>query len=189
MKIAIDADGCIFNTIAAIVEMYNDDFKYYDDFTPIKWWEVNTWNFEECTCATREDINKYFSQPRFFRNVTYMDWAKEVLEELNKEYDLVIISAGNKPNLRAKEEYFKEHLPFCEFIGVDLNIYQDKSHIDMRDVFVFIDDSISNLKTSNAMIKICFGDEYPWNKDWTGVRKKNWTDVKEFIKELRGDEE
>ena len=188
-KIICDADGVILNSIAAICSLYNDDFKYYDNFTPIKWWEVNTWDFEECNCANREYIDKYFCQPRFFKMVTFMDWAKETLEELSKEYEIVIVSAGRIPNLRAKEEFFKEHLSFCKFIGVDLDKYPDKSHIDMSDALLFLDDVSANLKTSNAPIKACFGEEYSWNEDWTGFRVRNWRDVKDLIKELKGDGE
>lgn len=187
-KIYCDADGVILNSIAAICSLYNDDFKYYKDFTPVKWWEINTWDFEECKCANREYIDMYFTQPRFFRTVTYMDWAKEVLTELSKEFEIVIVSAGKKPNLKAKEEFFKEELPFCTFLGVDMDVYVDKSHIDMSDG-IFLDDVSTNLKTSNAMIKICFGDEYVWNEDWSGIRKKNWNDVRDFIRELKGDGE
>lgn len=39
-KLYIDFDGCVVNTIAAICQMYNEDFKYYKDFKPVKWWEV-----------------------------------------------------------------------------------------------------------------------------------------------------
>lgn len=41
-KLYIDFDGCVVNTIAAICQMYNEDFKYYKDFKPVKWWEVET---------------------------------------------------------------------------------------------------------------------------------------------------
>lgn len=188
-KIYCDADGVILNSIAAICSMYNEDFKYYDGFTPVKWWEVNTWDFEECSCASKEYIDSYFTQPRFFKVVTYMDWAKEVLDELKDEYEIVIVSAGKIPNLRVKKEFFKENLPYCTFIGVDSDVYPDKSHIDMSDGVLFMDDTSSNLRTCNAPIKACFGDEYSWNEDWNGFRVRNWNDVREFIRELKGDGE
>lgn len=188
-KIYCDADGVLLNSIAAICSMYNDDFKYYDNFTPVKWWEVDTWAFKECNCANRNQIVSYFQQPRFFRTVTYMDWAKEVLDELKNEYEIVIVSLGKVPNLRAKEEFFKENLPYCTFIGVNSEIYPDKSHIDMSDGILFLDDVSANLRTSNAIIRACFGDEYSWNEDWNGLRLKNWNDVRKFIKELKGDGE
>lgn len=180
-KLYVDYDGTIVNTISKICELYNEDFKFYKNFHPIKWWEINTWDFVECDCATPEYINTYFNQPRFFRNITYMDWAKEVLDELKEDYDITIVSSGYSPNLKAKEVWIKENLPYCNFIGVNLKKFNDKSHIDMADG-IFIDDSAHNLLTSNALINICFGDEYEWNKNWTGLRCKNWNDIKTFLK-------
>ena len=53
-------DGCIVNTIKAICEMYNEDFKYYKKFRHIDWWEINTWNFEECNCAKPSYIDSIY---------------------------------------------------------------------------------------------------------------------------------
>lgn len=180
-KLYVDFDGVIVNTIAAIVTMYNDDFKYYKDYKPVKWWKVKTWNFAECSCATPEYIDKYFNQPRFFNRLTYMDWAKEILNELKNTYKITIVSAGYSPNLYGKSIWIKDKLPFCEFIGVNLKEHEDKSCVDMSDG-IFIDDSFHNLSTSNALFNICFGDEYAWNKDWKGVRCKNWHDVRDLLK-------
>ena len=180
-KIFVDFDGTIVNTVSCIVSLYNEDFKYYKKFVPIKWWEVNTWDFTECNCATPEQINTYFNQQRFFNGLEYMDWAKEILDKLNNEnYDITIVSSGYSPNLKAKEIWISKNLPYCKFIGVNLKEYKDKSHIDMSDG-IFIDDSSHNLITSNAKIKICFGDEYEWNKDWNGIRCFNWTDVQNYL--------
>ena len=48
----VDFDSTIVNTIASICELYNEDFKYYKAFHPVKWWEVETWDFQECNCTT-----------------------------------------------------------------------------------------------------------------------------------------
>lgn len=180
-KIFVDFDGVIVNTIASICETYNEDFKYYEDFTPVKWWEVDTWNFEECECASTEYINTYFNQQRFFDRLTYMDWAKETLDELQEDFDITIVSSGYPPNLKAKEIWIQENLPYCKFIGVNLEEHIDKRFVNMQDG-IFIDDSAMNLVTSNALVNICFGEEYSWNRNWTGFRCKNWNDVKRFLK-------
>lgn len=161
--------------------MYNEDFQYYKKYQHIDWWEVNTWDFKECKCATTEYINTYFNQQRFFDRLEYMDWAKETLDELNEIYDITIVSSGYSPNLKAKEKWVKMNLPYCDFIGVNLKKYDDKSHINMSDG-IFIDDSAKNLATSNAKFKICFGDLYPWNYFWDGKRCFNWkADVKNLL--------
>ena len=182
-KIFLDYDGCIVNTIKCICSLYNEDFQYYKNFIHINWWEVNTWSFTECNCATPEYINTYFNQQRFFDRIEYMDWAEKILDILKEDFEITIVSSGYSPNLIAKEKWVKEHLPYCIFIGVNLKEYKDKSHIDMSDS-IFIDDSVNNLETSNAAIKICFGDEYPWNNKWKGIRCANWHEVENYIERV-----
>lgn len=179
-KLYIDMDGVIISTVERIVEMYNEDFRYYKKFVPVNWWEVNTWEFAECKCATPEYINTYFNQPRFFSGVKEMFFVKDILKELSGEYDIVVVTSGFRPNLAQKEKWIKDNLPFCEFIGVNMKKHKDKSHVDMKGG-IFIDDSYSNLSTSNADFKICFGDVFSWNEKWDGTRCYNWIDVKEMI--------
>lgn len=150
---------------------------------PVKWWEVYTWDFTECNCASKEYINTYFNQQRFFDRVEYMDWAKNILDKLSEKYDITIVSSGYSPNLKAKEIWIKNNLPYCEFIGVNLKKYKDKSHVDMSDG-IFVDDSMSNLITSNAKIKICFGDVYPWNENWNSIRCYNWQELGKYIENI-----
>ena len=182
-KIFLDYDGCVVNTIKKIVDLYNEDFQYYKKFREVNWWEVETWGFDECSCTTREYINTYFNQPRFFENLEYMPWARQIIDKLKEYYKIIIVSCGYSPNLIGKEKWIKENLPFCDFIGVNFKEFSDKSHIDMSNG-IFIDDSANNLITSNAELKICFGDEYGWNKNWTGIRCANWYDIWNFISKL-----
>ena len=179
-------EGCIVNTIKAIVDIYNEDFQYYKKFKHINWWEINTWDFIECNCTTPEYINTYFNQQRFFDRLECMDWAKKILDELSNDYDITIVSSGYSPNLVAKALWIRNNIPYCKFIGVNLKEYKDKSHIDMSDG-IFIDDSSHNLITSNAKINICFGDEYEWNRNWTGIRCANWHDIKNYLEGVNVD--
>lgn len=176
----IDFDGVIVATIDAIVDLYNEDFQYYKNFSVVNWWTVNTWGFEECKCAPKGYIDLYFNQPRFFNRLHFMPWAQEAMIELSKYYKIKIVSHGYSPNLRQKELWIKSKLPFTEFIGVNLKEHNDKSHIDMSDG-LFIDDSSKNLATSNAKECICFGDKYSWNKDWTGKRMMNWAEIRQYL--------
>ena len=176
-KIYIDLDGCVFNTIKCICDLYNEDFKYYESFKEVNWWEVESWDFHELTAANKDHINTYFNQPRFFECVEFMDWVAPIaILKLARDFDVVFVSAGYSPNLKLKEEWIADNFLFADFIGVDLREYEDKSHVDMSDG-VFIDDCAMNLETSNARFKICFGDLYEWNEEWDGVRCYNWNDV------------
>lgn len=181
-KLYLDFDGVICNTIKTIVKLYSEDFKYYKKFEPIDWSEVETWDFTELEAAKPEYIDTYFNQQRFFDNVEWMPWAKDIIEKLSEIYDIKVCSAGYYPNLVGKVNWLEKNMPYAEFIGVNFKNYSDKSHVDMSDG-IFIDDSAKNLITSNAETKICFGDVYEWNKDWDGIRCANWHDVWELIGE------
>lgn len=109
--------------------------------------------------------------------------AKEILEDISKRHDITIVSTGNTPNLKAKALWINQNIPYAKFIGVNLKDYSDKSHIDMSDGFL-IDDSASNLASSNAILNICFGDKYTWNDNWNGFRIYNWTDMMKFIEDI-----
>ena len=176
-------ESCIVNTIKAIVDLYNEDFKYYKKYEYIHWTDIRTWDFLECNCAKTEYINTYFNQQRFFDKVEFMDNAEEVLKRLSKRYEIIIVSLGYSPNLRAKEYWIKEHMPYAKFIGVNMKKYKNKNHIDMLDGILYIDDKSSNLNT-NAKYQVCFGDIYDWNEDWEGKRCFNWYEVEKYIEEL-----
>lgn len=175
-----DLDGVVFDTIAAIVNLYNEDYKYYKDYKLVHWYDIESWNFEECICATYTDINNYFNQPRFFDELEYMPFADVVIPKLAEHYKIVFVSHGQQPNLVQKKELLRGIFPFAKFIGVNWNEYKDKSHIDMSDG-VFIDDSAKNLITSNAEECICFGDKYEWNEKWNGKRISNWYDMEKYL--------
>lgn len=176
----LDFDGTVVCTIKSIVDLYNQDFKYYKNFKPIEWSDIETWGFTECNCATSDYINTYFNQERFYDILEYQENAKEILDELKKHFNIKIVSMGYSPNLKGKEIWIKKNMPYAEFIGVNFKDYEDKAHIDMSGG-ILIDDSANNLITSNSDVKICYGDFYEWNKNWTGKRCFNWYEVREYL--------
>jgi 5'(3')-deoxyribonucleotidase len=91
-KLILDADGCILNSIKAIVDLYNQDYQYYKEYRPISWLDIESWNFDECTLTSRQHIDDYFNNPRFFEVVEFMENAKEVITELSDTYEIVVCS-------------------------------------------------------------------------------------------------
>jgi 5'(3')-deoxyribonucleotidase len=88
---------------------------------------------------------------------------------------------GNDDNLKYKGEWIEENLPcVTEYIPVNFSDYENKAHIDMTGQ-IFIDDCAHNLETSNAEIKILYGDIFDWNKDYKGKRCWNWTEVYDYL--------
>ena len=179
----LDYDGVIANTIKCIVGLYNEDHRYYPKFIPVDWTTVNTWRFEELSLEPYSNIDKYFSQPRFFENIEWMDNAEEVIQRLSEKYEIKVVSLGTHANLVGKQLWLINNMPYAKFIPVSIDNYTDKKHIDMSDG-VFFDDSITNLINSNAAEKVCFGEVYSWNKNWQGERCANWYDVEKYLRDL-----
>lgn len=137
----------------------------------------------------------YFNTPRFFDNLDFMYQADTFIWLLSYQFDFVIVSHGNSPNLKLKKMWIDKKLKLfinntkmlnqgsVDFIGVEFRDYDDKSHIDMSGG-IFVEDTYKNLVTSNAKHKIIFGKQYPWNTEneifgATGLgvhytRCKNW---------------
>lgn len=185
--IIIDLDGVVFDTITQITNLYNYDHVMYKEFTPVHAEDVKTWEFKELFLETPDVIDKYFNTPRFFENLPLMKSAEWIISKLAEEYKIVFCSSGSYPNLQLKRRWLSKHYPSADFIPVELPTYKDKSGVDMSNA-IFVDDCAHNLETSNAEHKICFGEVYDWNKDWNGIRCKDWEAVYQYVKELENDE-
>ncbi len=189
LAIIIDLDGVVYDTISRVVEMYNYDHVMYKDFVPVHAEDVKTWEFKELFLEPPEVIDKYFNTPRFFEDLPLMKSAEWIIGKLAENHKIVFCSSGSYPNLQLKRRWLAKHYPNADFIPVELPTYKDKSSVDMSGIeSVFIDDCSNNLKTSNAAHKICFGEVYDWNKDWNGIRCKDWEAVYQYVKELENDE-
>ncbi|WP_215240034.1 5' nucleotidase, NT5C type [Dyadobacter helix] len=89
-----------------------------------------------------EAARKLLYQPGFFRGAPLMEGALEALEELNREYEIYIVSAAMEfPNsLLEKHDWIAEHFPFISWRNIVL--CGDKSVIATD---YMIDDHLKNL--------------------------------------------
>lgn len=188
-KLFLDFDNTIVDTISAVVSLYNEDYVNHDGFVAINPKDVTSWEFTECNLATYEEIDRYFGDKRFFQRVKLYPSAGQVLRSLSHRYNITIVSHGYASNLKLKEEWIKNNLfkevfdNSCntEFIGVDWETHNDKSHVDMSNS-IFVDDSIRNLETSSAKYKILYGEYMDWNNtNIEFIRCKNWLDLNNQI--------
>ena len=188
-KLFLDFDNTIVDTIAAVVSIYNEDYASHEGFIQVDPKDVTSWEFTECNLATYEEIDKYFGDKRFFQRVKLYPSAGQVLRSLSHRYDITIVSHGYASNLKLKEEWVKDKLfkeifdNSCnaEFIGVNWETHNDKSHVDMSNS-IFVDDSIRNLETSSAKYKILYGEYMDWNNtNIEFIRCKNWLDLNNQI--------
>ena len=118
-----------------------------------------------------------------------LGWLKSIRDIYYLYLHITIVSHGYANNLKLKEECVKDKLfkeifdNSCnaEFIGVNWETHNDKSHVDMSNS-IFVDDSIRNLETSNAKYKILYGEYMDWNNtNIEFIRCKNWLDLNNQI--------
>lgn len=178
----IDFDNTLVNSIKKIVELWQRKYNGTSRYKPIHWTEIETYDFKELN-VSKDEIKEFFNTKEFFQKLEFCDNAEVIIKFLYEQgFKIVFVSMGQPENLALKKEWLSKHniLKNTEFIGIDINNYKDKSHIDMSDG-ILIDDEIRYLETSNAVKKVCFGDEYEWNRDWLGKRCWNWYEVYDFI--------
>lgn len=183
-KVYIDLDNTVFDTLDTIIYFYNEEFKYHEGFKEIEHGDVQTYDCKECNLLTKEHLKEYFDRSDFYEltdiNTIFWDVLALIVK---KGWKPVFVTVGSIPNIAAKTAWFKDSIngdDHASFIG--LADAKDKSSIDMSDG-IMIDDHPDMLNSSNAAVKICFG-EYGWNKDWKGLRAKNWKDVDKILEDL-----
>ena len=182
-RLYLDMDNTITNSTKSFCESYNILYKYHKDFIQSNWELVNTWNMQDqCTILKSEsDVLEIFETPIFFKLLKLInDNTYEVVRELNEKYQIIIASIGTPMNLSRKALYLQETLPFIKDYALLYNngIKMNKEIIQMNyPDSIFIDDHVSNLKSSNAVNKYVFGKDYPWSQTNDYERLWNWTEI------------
>lgn len=178
----IDMDNVLYDTVDAIKYMYDEDFRLYPEYENIPKEQLRSYEFTELKYLDSKRLDEYFCSGRFFDLVPCIECAEVSICMLHTlyEFPVVLVSIGTSENIKGKQQWvdaFNKGMGTnLEFIGID---HYDKSKIDMSGG-ILIDDELKNLESSNADLKICFGN-YDWNKSWDGVRANNWADVRQII--------
>lgn len=184
-KLYLDFDGTVVNSVKSFCRTYHKLYKTHPDYIVPQWYLVNEWNFQD-QCHLLQgttDVEKIFGMQLFFENLEFIDeYTYEILKELNEQYQIIICSIGTYDNISLKSQWIKDNIPFIKdsIFLVNVNSTMNKSSVNMQDS-IFIDDVAINLNSSNADLKLCFGDVKSWNKDWDGVRIFNWKGIKELL--------
>jgi 5'(3')-deoxyribonucleotidase len=181
-KIFLDFDGTLVDSIKAYCSTYNTIYKQFTGFKEAVWYNVNRYDLKD-ECPIVKNPREIFQYKIFFKFLEFMNGNTfDILRELDKHFDIHICSIGTPENLSLKCKWLQENLFFVEkYILISNGTNKmDKSIVDMSDSII-IDDHVDNLISSNAAIKICFGEEYDWNKNWDGIRCVNWSDLFNYL--------
>lgn len=171
-KIAVyfDVDGCIIKTLDIMAKYYNH---YQQPEKEITANDITSWNAKEAMPEFEpEDIEEIFKSDFFWKNVMPYDGVIKMIKTLHMsgKFDIIPTSIGSSQNIAFKTMYLNRVFPFLtnQIMLVKNNgCHPGKQIIDMSNG-VIVDDSQTNLFTSNAKYKVlcAFDGDKEWNKDW-----------------------
>ena len=181
VKIGIDYDSTLFNTIDVWIDLYNK--KYNDKLTinDFKFWDIHK-------SLPKEKSNKFYSildNNELWESIKPLNNAVEVVKDLNEEYEVYIITATHHNHIKIKSEILLKYFPFIEYKQIISCYYKQLINVD-----IMIDDNLDNL-IGGKYRKILI--DYPWNRDIDdydrGIERfKNWKEIRgELIDSKRFD--
>ena len=122
--------------------------------------------------------DKYVNSPGFFENIIPIEGGIEVLEKLNREYEVLIVSSATEypVSLTEKMNWIKRHCPFISWKQVVL--CGDKSVIKGD---IMIDDHFKNLDYFEGETYL-FSSPHNMGRD-SGKHRRvaNWKEVEELL--------
>lgn len=132
-RIAIDMDGVMADVVELFLDYHERDFGHRKSIE-----EINGLSEREAFPKAKE----YVHSTGFFRNARVMEGSQEVIEQLQQQYEIFIVSAATEfpQSLLEKQEWLNEHFPFISwqqmvFCGLKTIITAD----------IMIDDRFRNL--------------------------------------------
>ena len=154
MKIYIDFDSTIVDSVKAFVSRYNQLYNKKEDPN-----SVVKYNFENLNLS-KEDIVLGFNSNFFFSELDLYPEAQDALYKLKHSgAELVLLTRGTPTNIVKKIEWLDKHHwireLFDDFVFTTSN--QDKIKIDMSNA-ILIDDYRLNHLNSNAKYRYAFKD-------------------------------
>ena len=183
-RILIDFDNTIANSSECIVRMmqwknrYNPNTSFYYNPSEILW--------DFSPYAKTEEDKKWclsqFTSQKFYDNLDLIEGCKEVLEELHKDYEIIICSKKCKEAMEMCMTWIQNNLE--KGLHYDSVIFvsgfNDKSYIKAD---IIIDDRLESLDCENKDIAIHFGN-YGYNQLENLTEKDNEVLTKWWISKI-----
>jgi 5'-nucleotidase len=167
-RVIIDMDDVMADTSQSILDLYNGHF----GTTYQKKELLGNLRWDEELKEKYLTIRHRLFEPGFFRNVTVMPDAVEVIRELHDKYEVFIVSAATEfPNsLKEKYDWLEEYFPFVHW--KNLVLCGDKSIVTGN---IMIDDHEKNLISFKGE-RLLFDAIH--NQALEGYRRvKNWEEI------------
>ena len=170
--IFLDVDGVVINSVKAMCQLLND--KYNTNCIPF---DITSWNFNQIKAdLTSQEIENLFNDKKFFDIVLFYDGVFDFIDRYKDK--IIFLTKGGHENISNKNILFGNvGLSSIPIIGLPLIISKGWINMKRRGKSLFIDDCSQNLIDSNADIKILFKEfenDAEWNRNWDGLKMKNW---------------
>lgn len=125
-----------------------------------------------------KNAKKYVHSKGFFRNAPVMEGSIDALQELNKKYNLFIVSAAMEfPNsLNEKLEWLNEHFPFIQWQQIVFCGSKTVVHGD-----IMIDDHYKNLDYFKGKTILFTQPHNEGHDDKGHIRIPGWKDVLQIL--------
>lgn len=174
IKLFLDFDEVLCDSIPCFVEVYNERYNENVDHTKLK-----QYNFKDiCPLLKGGEVQDIFGCDRFWELLKPKEDCLNVLNRKVDKFEYILVSIGNPRNLYMKSKYVVKNFPVIEQMILITNKHNKMNKELIKMDGIFIDDHIDNLNSSSADVKICFRDKvYDWNKDWTGLTVKSWKEL------------
>jgi 5'(3')-deoxyribonucleotidase len=180
LKIAIDIDDTICDTVTQLIEYINERIP-----VNLKMEDIQTYWIEDCIPDQfKWIVDDCYHNSRFWKRVGVLPAAQEYIEKLyNDGHEIYFATATTADNFRKKIKFLERYLTFFPTGYIEQNSICIRNK-QLLSVDYLIDDSLSNLTGKRRYFSICL--DYPWNRsdyyDAGGFfRAKDWKEIYEFI--------
>ena len=108
LRIAIDMDGVIADHLSKHLELYNRDYQDQLTFADLQGKKLR----EVAKCGI--EVQNYYRDLAFFRDLVVMEGSQEVIQQLQKNYEVFITTAAMEfpSSFQAKYAWLMEHFDF-----------------------------------------------------------------------------
>lgn len=186
-KIYVDCDDTVLNSSETIIELLNKKYGLNKTIRDLKDWNYRSIKKD----ITKKEISDIYESDEFWDKVKVKSWFMPVYMLGEDIFDWVFISKGTRKNLEKKERFLKKvfgkSIKFAPVFIYEGQHGEEKTKYDMYKA-IQIDNVTSELKDTNAMVKILYtdGHKFRWNNKCTinGIDNLYYVENSDDIKSI-----
>ncbi len=189
MKISVDIDGVLLDTMITYCEIFNKKYGTTYSKNDVTDWEFfHDWNISESEAweIFLQIYENSMDSPFIDKGIP------EILKEINKNYDVYIVSARMDEYRRPIVRKLRNHGIYRKIHYSDLILLFHKPYdLKLKSKFdVYIDDSpnlVEPIKKLKDRVLLLY--DQPWNQkakiEENVIRVKNWGDIADYFQNLK----